>query len=180
MKKLLALILAILIILGIWFALHHDASAPTSTIDSKTALTHPDPSNATFDIDDETVTLDHGKATTKNESGIAEETDLTDIIGYGDLNKDDKEDAAFFLVKTNAVSGMLSAYVGAYVSGLVTYKPTNIVPVGIQIVPQSVSIKDGIITVTYLDRKAGDPLAAEPTVLSTKSFSFSAFDNTIE
>lgn len=180
MKKSLTLVIVIIVVALAWYILHKSTSPSSTIVNTPSAsAVLPDPSNATFTIDDATAKLTNGKATIDLGNGITQEADLTDVIAYGDLNNDSKEDAAFFLVTTNAVSGTLNAYVAAYVSGLVSYKTTEAVPVGIQIVPKSVSISGNTVTVTYLDRAPNEPLAAEPTVLTTKTFIFSSVDTSL-
>ena len=131
----------------------------------------PDPSNATFTIDDEEITLSagHNERNIAPGSALVEETVLLDQFAYGDLNADGKEDAVFFLARYGGGSGTF-VYVGAFVSGPVNYKGTQTVFIGDRIVPQSISISGGIVTVTYLDRKAEEALSAEPTILESKQF----------
>lgn len=124
----------------------------------------PDPSNATFIIDDEKITLSKGQEITSTE-----ETSLLDKFAYGDINGDGKVDTALFLVQSGGGSGTF-IYLGAYISGPVNYKGSNTVFIGDRISPQSISVSKGVITVKYLERKENEPLAAEPTVSVTKQF----------
>lgn len=170
-KGLISVFIIVLILGGAWYALHRNR-ADTTVVNTPSANAgHPNPSNATFDIDDQMITL---------KNGTSDSVSLTNVTGYGDINGDGKEDAAFFLAAQNPISGTLSIYLAAYVSGPVEYKSTNTVAIGLQIIPQSVSIKNGDIVVTYLDRKASDPLTAEPTILTTKTIHYASLDNTIE
>lgn len=179
MKK-LAFVLILLAIGGAWW---YSTRGNATKIDINDAadVSRPDPSNATFNIEGEEVTFKNGKAEIKlEELGLTQEMSITDIIAYGDVNNDKKEDAAFIIVTTSPISGALNSYIAAYVSGAVRYKPTGTVAVGTQISPKSVSIKNGVISVSYLDRKADEPLAADPTVSRSKSYRFDQALNTLE
>ena len=174
MKK----IIVIVIILGIavLFYIMRDKSpaeeARTPQV-NENGIFRPDPSNATFTIDDEVITLSAGR----NERNIApgsalvEETVLLDQFAYGDINADGKEDAIFFLARYGGGSGTF-IYLAAFVSGPVTYRGSEAIFIGDRVSPQSISINKTTVTVKYLDREADEPLAAEPTVLTTKQFSY--------
>lgn len=172
MKKILSIILVLAVMFGIWYVFRQ-ASNPTSPKTSNVSqnISHPDPSNATFIFDDGSITLSKGI----NEKAIipggelAQETTLTDVVGYGDINGDKKNDTVAVLVQTGGGSGVF-IYLGAYVSNPLNYKGSNAVFVGDRIEPKSISILDGVITLKYLDRKPNEPYAAEPTVLTSKQY----------
>ncbi len=171
MKKLLIIIIAIAIIAGVQF---WKKSGQVETIDTTPAPTtknfQPDPSTATFIFDDQSVTLSKGEAETTDEAmGFTTETKLLDEKAYGDLNNDGKEDSVVFLAQSGGGSGVF-IYTAAYVSGPVSYKGTSAIFLGDRIAPQSVSISNGVATVRYLDRKADEAFAAEPTVSTSKQF----------
>ncbi|MBX4189201.1 YdgA family protein [Candidatus Parcubacteria bacterium] len=175
MKK-AAIIVVLVVIAGIggWYLGHRREATSTKQEPVKVAPTvdHPDASNATFLFEDGPVTLKKGAATTDvtPNGEVTQDTTLTDDIAYGDINKDGKTDTAVLLVQSGSGSGIF-LYVGAYLSGVVTYKGSNTVFIGDRVTPKSVSVdKSGVITVTYLDRRANEPLAADPTVLTTKRF----------
>lgn len=172
MKKII-LVVIIIAIGGLFYYVVSNKS-PTKvekpTISDKGGF-HPDPSNATFIIEDESITLSRGKDEKEVTPGsaITEETVLMDKFAYGDVNADDKEDTALLLARYGAGSGTF-IYVAVFVSGPVNYKGSNTVFIGDRISPQSISIKNGIITMKYLDRKSNEALAAEPTVPMSKQF----------
>lgn len=175
MKTLLKIIVVVLIVLGIWFLYKQKTNAPTvsqSTTD-QLLLTHPDPSNATFDFEDGPITLKDGvnEKPVDNSSAVVE-TSLTDIIDYGDINNDKKDDVVSIIVQDGAGSGTFIYLVG-FVSAPLNYKGTNALFIGDRIEPKSISIKDGLITLNYLDRKSTDPMSAEPTVSVTKTYNYS-------
>ncbi|MDO8424073.1 MAG: hypothetical protein Q7S54_00495 [bacterium] len=126
----------------------------------------PDPSSATFIFDDETITLSKGRHVSDSAS---EETALLENPAYGDLNTDGENDVVVFLARSGGGSGVF-IYAAAYVSGPVNYKGSNAVFLGDRVSPQSISIKNGIATVSYLDREEDEPYAAEPTIMVSKQF----------
>jgi len=130
----------------------------------------PDPSNATFTFEDESITLSAGrKEMAVAGSVLTEEIVLMDEFAYGDINLDTKEDTVLFLARYGAGSGTF-IYVAAFVSGPVNYKGSDALYIGDRISPQSISIDKGVITVKYLDRESDEPMAAEPTVPVSKQF----------
>ncbi len=173
MKTLFKIIVVVLIVLGIWFLYNKTSNAPTSDdIVNQALLTHPDPSNATFEFEDESVTLKNGIHEGKIENSSATvETTLLDVIGYGDLNNDKKEDAVVVLLQDGAGSGLF-VYVAGYVSAPLNYIGSNALFIGDRIEPKSIAIKNELITLTYLDRKANEPMSAEPTVMKTKNYKY--------
>jgi len=174
MKRLFILILILLLGWGAWeiYNSRKDANEPPP-IKLETAVAHPDPSNATFQFEDGPITLKKGVATTNVTPGgeITQDTTLTDTVAYGDINNDNKNDTAIILVQEGSGSGVFF-YVAAYVSGVVQYKGSNSVFLGDRVSPKSISIDKGVITVTYLDRKPDEPFTNEPTVLTTKHYSY--------
>lgn len=132
----------------------------------------PDPSNATFTFEDGQITLSGGTAT-KNIEGsslLTEEISLWgELITYGDINDDKRSDTAVIITRSGGVSGFF-IYVAPFLSTSGSYKGGNAVFLGDRIAPRDISIDDGVITVEYLDRAEGEPLAADATVPTTKQF----------
>ncbi len=172
MKKALLIIVLVLVGLGGWYFFIHKPQLVSTPVQVAPVTTHPDPSNATFTFDDGPIALNKGTATTNvtPNGEITQDTTLTDNVAYGDINNDNKSDAVALLVQSGSGSGVF-LYVAAYVSGVVEYKGSNAVFIADRVTPKTISIDQaGIITVTYLDRKPTDPMAAEPTILTTKSY----------
>ncbi len=169
MKKIFLVVLVLLIGFGVWYMFKQ--TSPVSTYNSNTSSSQPDASNATFIFDDETITLKKGSNSISIVPGgeMTQDTTLTDIISYGDINGDKKNDAVVILVQAGGGSGVF-VYIALYVSGPLNYKGSNTVFVGDRVEPKSISIDNGVITFKYLDRKPNEPYAAEPTVLTTKQF----------
>ena len=172
MKKVALIVVIILVAIGLWWFLgQRHASAPTSEVKVTPTVSKPDPSNATFQFEDGPVTLKDGSASmsiTPN-SAATQETAITGDLAYGDLNNDGKNDTALLLVQDSGGSGVF-LYVAAYLSGVVQYKGSNAVFIGDRVTPKSISIDKGVINVSYLDRKSTEPMAAEPTVLTTHHY----------
>lgn len=170
MKKLIIILLALAALVGLYMWFTGDEPLTDSTATQVGAGYHPDPSAATFSFDGEAITLSNGQGQVTDATiGLVTETDLLDERGYGELNKDSKEDAVVLLSQSGGGSGTF-IYVAAFVSGPLGYKGTNAVFLGDRIDPTSVSVSNGVATVTYLDRKPDEPMSAEPTVPTTKRF----------
>ena len=172
MKNAIIVTLVILIIGGFYF-INDSGSDIKVEPTPKTSEGRPDLSNATFIFEEESITLEKGKNERRivEDSDIKEETTITDFIAYGDLNNDNKEDAAAIIVQSGGGSGVF-VYVAGYISGTVRYKGTNAILLGDRVNPQDISIKNGVINVNYLDRNPDEALASEPTVSVSKQFTY--------
>ena len=172
MKK---LIIAILILVATVLLFTMRGNSPTEIIPrTNIGGSHPDPSNATFIFNDGEITLSNGKSEQAITPGsvFIEETILLDKLAYGDINIDGKEDTALLLARYGGGSGIF-IYVAAFVSGPITYKGSDTVFIGDRIAPQNITISNGIVTVDYLDREAGEAMAATPTIPKSMQFVFS-------
>ena len=170
MKKLFIPIVIILAV-GLFFYLKFKNNSQSGAVQPGTTTNntfHPDPSAATFQFDDETVTLSQGQAETSG-TDTTDETALLTMRAYGDLNADNKDDAVVFLTRSGGGSGVF-VYVAAYVSGPINYKGSNAIFLGDRVTPQSMVFNKGIVTVKYLDRGPDEPFAAEPTIPVSKQF----------
>lgn len=171
MKKIIFIVIIAGLIIG-YFYWKNDSAEPkiVPTTNNTTSTGQPDPSEATFTFNDGPVTLSGGKnEKTAAGSNFTEETVLLDKFGYGDLNGDGKEDVVLLLARFGGGSGTF-IYLAAYVSGPVTYRGSEVAFIGDRIVPQSVSINNGVVNVLYLDRQEGEAFSVEPTVPSSKQF----------
>ena len=142
---------------------------------SKNDTFRPDPSNATFIFDDGEVTLSAGRneRNVSPGSALVEEIALLDKFAYGDVNADGKEDTVLLLARYGSGSGIF-IYLAAFVSGPVTYRGSQAAFIGDRISPQSISVDNATVTVKYLDRGEDEPLAAEPTVPTSRQFVYRA------
>jgi hypothetical protein len=167
MKKFFLLLLILIALGGLYYWKQSSNISSNAGAGLPASATAPDPSSASFTIDQDTITLSKGSSTDAD----GNETTLLSERASGDLNADGKTDTALLLAQSGSGSGVF-IYLAAYVSGTVTYKGTSAIFIGDRISPQSLSIKNGVITFTYLDRKPSEPFAAEPTVSTTKQFVF--------
>ena len=168
MKKVL---IALIIIIGAVALLYvmRDTS-PSKKVETPQAKEggtfRPDPSNATFTIDDEQIILSGGR-----KNAPWGETGILDKFAYGDIGADGKDDTVLFLVQSGGGSGTF-IYLAGYVSGPVTYRGSIATFLGDRIAPESISINKGVVTVKYLDRKEDEAFATEPTVPVSRQFVF--------
>lgn len=167
MKKLI-IIIVIIGALGVLYMINRNTGAVVKTPeDNKSGeqTSKINPANATFELDEEKITLSNGKNVTEND-----ETTLLDFSAYGDVNGDKKEDVAVLMARSGGGSGLF-IYVAAYTTTPTGYKGTNGIYLGDRIVPESILINtNGIITVNYLDRSPDEAFAAEPTISTSKQF----------
>lgn len=116
-----------------------------------------DPRNATYTVDGTAITLVNGNSTSSALVGQAVQ---------GDVNADGQTDAALFLSRTTEGSGHFY-YVAVDLHATNGTTGTNAVLLGDRITPKTIAIKDGIITVNYLDRLPADPMITAPSVSTT-------------
>lgn len=169
MKK----ILFIIILAGIGFGLYTYTSNKDGEIEIAKETLRPDPSNATFIFEDGSVTLKDGR-NDGDEGMIPTETSINGEPVYADINGDKKNDAVIVLIQNTGGSGLF-VYVGAYVSGNVTYKGSNTIFIGDRISPTELSVSpEGLIKLDYLDRADNEPMTETPTLKRTKTLKYSA------
>jgi len=149
------------------------ACVPTGTATSgvTASIVPPDPSNATFKIEHDTVTLVNGRAEREAAPGSATKvtTTLADPRVSGDVDGDGRPDTVVVLIYQPGGSGTFF-YVAALlnVTGGVTTTPA--VLLGDRIKVTGVKLDGRTIVVDALDRTAGQPLSQSPSVASTKRF----------
>ena len=173
MKKLFILVIVIVAVF-FGFSLYKKSVTQECKLTIAPTISKPDIANGTFNFEGEDIKLKDGRAITKisPDSAITIETILTDKIEYGDVNGDKKNDSLALVIQEGGGSGTF-VYLIAYVSGNVEYKGSNAVFVGDRISPESLSISEsGVITVRYLDRLPEEPMAADPSVSTVKTFRF--------
>jgi len=136
---------------------------------SSAVLAATDPREATYQIGEELVSLVGGRFEEEAAPGAATKvvTTLVEEPVSGDLNGDGVEDAAVWLLHQPGGTGSF-LYVAVALNIEGRYVGTNAVFVGDRIVPQAMRIRNGVLSVTYLDRSRDEPMAAPPSVPTTK------------
>jgi hypothetical protein len=131
----------------------------------------PDPMNATFQLERSTVTLANGRAEREAAPGSATKvvTSLTDRRASGDVDGDGRADAVVVLTHQPGGSGTFY-YVAALLNTSAGVTATPAILLGDRIMVNALRLDGRAIVVELLDRAAGQPLTASPTVASTKRF----------
>jgi len=149
------------------------ACAPTGTAASgvTSSVSPPDPSNATFKIERDTVALVNGRAEREAAPGSATKvtTRLADPRVSGDVDGDGRPDAVVVLVYEPGGSGTFF-YVAALLNAIGGVTTTQAVLLGDRIKVTGVKLDGRTIVVDVLDRTAGQPLSESPSVAATKRF----------
>jgi hypothetical protein len=149
------------------------ACAPTGTAASgvTSSVSPPDPSNATFKIERDTIALVNGRAEREAAPGSATKvtTTLADPRVSGDLDGDGRPDTVVVLVSQPGGSGTFF-YVAALLNATGGVTTTPAVLLGDRIKVTAVKLDGRTIVVEAFDRTAGQPLSDSPSVASTKRF----------
>lgn len=82
---------------------------------------------------------------------------------YGDLDNDGVQDAAVFLQREAGGSGVFY-YLAAALNVQGKYLGLDAVFLGDRIAPQTVEVRNGVVTANYADRKPNEPMSAQPSV----------------
>jgi len=133
------------------------------------------PANASYLVEGDAITLADGWAAREAAPGSAEriETRLFGMPAWGDLDGDGDEDAAVILLQRTGGTGSFY-YVAAAIRHGCAFSGTNAVRLGDRVAPQSIRVRNGFVIATYADRRAGEPMAAVPSVAKTKHFALQA------
>jgi heat shock protein HslJ len=157
----------VLIIFGalMWWVLQSNKTEPRETEVNNTEVSViPDVANMTFYVDGEIFALKNGEAEISIPGSSAKS--LLNLFGqeYGDLDADGDIDSAVWLVNDGGGTGRF--FYGALVinNGDSTYKSTNAMYLGDRIAPQNIEIKDGRAVYNFAERRADEPMTAEPSI----------------
>jgi len=149
------------------------ACAPTGTAASgvTSSVSPPDPLNATFTIERDTVALVNGRAEREAAPGSATKvtTTLADPRVSGDADGDGRPDTVVVLIYQPGGSGTFF-YVAALLNATGGVTTTPAVLLGDRIKVTGVKLDGRTIVVEVLDRTAGQPLSESPSIASTKRF----------
>jgi hypothetical protein len=155
----------------LWVVLLLACGGNEKSAKSATRAAVPDAANATYLIEGRTITLSNGKADEPAAPGAASRdvTTLTTFAATGDLDGDSKPDLA--VVLTNSPGGSGTFYYLAVLRSS-SSAPSRANLLGDRISVSQVSIKSGIVTVSYLTRPDGAPFTATPSIPTSKTFTF--------
>ena len=157
------LIIVLLALAGGWYYFMRSApetGVPTGSTKIVATSTTPQP----FVIDGTPVTLINGTSVVEVAPGSASKV-VTDYFGNevkADFNGDGTTDSAFLVTQNGGGSGTFF-YVATSLGG-------PAILLGDRIAPQTTEYRDGKIIVNYADRKAGEPMAADPSVGVSRYF----------
>jgi hypothetical protein len=147
--------------------------APTGTAASggATTVAAPDPANATFIIEKNSVTLTNGRAEKEAAPGSSTKivTTLTDKRVTGDVDGDGRADSIVILTYQPGGSGTFY-YVAALLNGASGVTTTPAVLLGDRIAVNGVRLDGATIVVDTLDRASGQPFTTSPSVSVTRRF----------
>jgi hypothetical protein len=121
--------------------------------------------DATYQVDGKAITLVNGLSEAEAAPGSASRV-ITRYFGndaIGDLDGDGKEDVAFLLTQDTGGSGTFY-YVVVALRTATGYQGTNAVLLGDRIAPQTMNIENGIVVVSYADRRPDESFAIKPSV----------------
>jgi hypothetical protein len=149
-----------------YLAYHWHGSAPSGV-----AQIPVDYKNLTYVIENTPVALVNGYSEMPAAQGSASNI-ITRYFGNeatGDLNGDGRQDAVFLLTQETGGSGTFY-YVAAALGTASGYQAANTIFLGDRIAPQTTELANGIITVNYADRPAGEPMTAQPSLGVSRYF----------
>lgn len=124
----------------------------------------PSPLNAAYELSGETIVLENGFAEQSVAPGSASKM-TTRIVGepvFGDLDGDGDRDAVLWLMHQAGGTGTFY-YIAAAFRHTDGFRGTRAVLIGDRIETQTLSITRQLVVAEYLDRKASEPMATEPT-----------------
>ena len=131
----------------------------------------PDPANATYLIERNTVTLANGRAEHPAAPGSA--TTVVTTLGTeraaADLDGDGRPDTVVVLTYQPGGTGEFS-YIAALLNGAAGVTPTPAILLGDRVTVTGLRTEGRAVVVETLERAAGDPLTATPTVPMTRTF----------
>lgn len=134
----------------------------------KGGLTLDSARSATYVVEGERVTLADGRSEQPIPDSVAKNiTEATDHASLGDVAG--KKVAAVVLRQTTGGTGTFY-YIAAVTDTAGTPTGTDAVFIGDRITIKGVGIKDGAVTVTYLDRPEGTPMSTAPTAEKMKKY----------
>jgi hypothetical protein len=129
------------------------------------------PANSSYLIDNERIELENGLKEWQAAPGSSSRIKVA-IAGdpvYGDLTSNSMVDAALFTIYQGGGSGTFY-YIGAALSEKGQYRGLNTILIGDRIKSPVAKIQNGLITVSYFDRRPDEAMSAVPTLAETRYF----------
>jgi hypothetical protein len=129
------------------------------------------PANASYYLENEWIQLANGRAEWPASPDSASKIEVA-LLGetiYGDINRDGTDDAVVFLTYNGGGSGTFF-YIAAALFKNEQYLGTNGIWFGDRIRSPTAKIKNGLISINYLDRSHDESMATAPSVEQTRYF----------
>ena len=158
MIKKLFVILAVIILIGVFFVFRNYKPAENEQVSNEQNSLAQDYKNATYEIEGEKIQLQNGAS--QNDSTT---TSFFGNEAEGDLDGNGTTDVAFLLAQDGGGSGIFYYIVVALKTNS-GYQGTNAVFLGDRIAPQTTEIHGNELVVNYAERRADEPMTAEPSV----------------
>jgi len=142
---------------------------PAEIAPASAAPTFVDPLDAVYRIEGDDVPLRNGYFERPAAPGSATKVTVAvfDTQAIGDLNEDGARDAALLLVYRGGGSGTFY-YLAVAINQAGAYRGTNALFIGDRIIPEAVTINNGVIAVDFMDRRPDAARADVPTVRATR------------
>jgi len=124
-----------------------------------------DPLNTTYIVEGQKIQLIDGRSERESAPGSATKV-ITSVFGkpvYGNIDGEGDVDAALILTQDPGGSGTFY-YVTAALDVNGFYLGTNAILLGDRVVPQNISVRNGVIVANYATRRVDEPMSASPAV----------------
>lgn len=128
-----------------------------------------DPLNAIYIVEGQEIRLVEGRSEIESAPGSASKV-ITSVFGkpvYGNIDGEGDADAALILTYDPGGSGTFY-YVAVALNANGFYLGTRAILLGDRVVPQNISVRNGVIVVNYANRAIGEPMATPPSVATSK------------
>ena len=122
-----------------------------------------DVKNATYEIQEKSVTLVNGSSIVQDTPSSQTVTAYFGNEARGDLDNDGDEDVAFILIQNGGGSGTF-VYVVAALLTPGGYVGTNGILLGDRIAPQTTEVRNGQVIVNFADRRPDEPMTTQPSI----------------
>ena len=170
MKKLIIFFLVVVVLISgaIIFWPKENVVAPVK--DNKSSQDVLSYKDATYEIDQQKVTLTNGAS----EEKIPDSLSTVDTAYFGnevkgDFNGDGKEDVAFVLIQHGGGTGTFY-FLAVALKTDKGYRGINTIFLGDRIAPQTTEFKNGVIAVNYADRLPSEDFSVKPSVGVSRYF----------